>query len=329
MEQIQIIVDDREQHVIPYFNEFESHPTIVYKIMRVNIGDYNVIYKGNILMSIERKTWKDLAGSIKDGRKENVNKMIKLREEVGCHLFYLIEGNPLPKPNVKYGRISSKNLRSHLDHLMLRDNIHIIYSKDKKNTVERIFQLVQNYLSIKPSPLNKFNDMTKNSSKNGEGIAKLKEKIIITPESIVYKIWCCVPNITEKTSNLFINQGYHISDLILGNITKDQIFSMKYENGYIIGARSNKIWNCSRIKTSNNKVFIKMLSCIPGITKKTADIILSTISFDDLIKGNIDLNTISSIKKTEKTKIGPCAGVNVLKYFVSVVADEPGESIYN
>lgn len=249
--------------------------------------------------------------------------MIKLREEVGCKLFYLIEADPLQNPNVKYGRILGKDLRSHLDHLMFRDNIYIIHSKNQKSTVERIFQLVQNYLSIKPSPLIQFDEEdVKCGGKNYDCIAKLKEKIPITAESIIYKIWCCIPNITEKTSNLFINQGYHISDLILGNITKDQIFSMKYANGYVIGVRSNKIWNSSRIKPINNKYFIKMLSQIPGITKNTADIIISTISFEDLLKGNIDLKTLSSIKKTKKTKIGTCAGTNVLKYFCPVKTDE-------
>jgi ERCC4-type nuclease len=325
MEQVQIIVDDREQKVIPYFNEFVTPPNIGYKVVRVNIGDYNVIYKGNIIMSIERKTWKDLAGSIKDGRKDNVNKMIKLREEVGCQLFYLIEGHPLPNPTAKCGRISYKNLCSHLDHLMVRDNIHIIHSKDKKNTVERLFQLVQNYLTIKPSMLLKYGkEETKGGvSKDGDGIAKLKEKIIVTAESIIYKIWCCVPNITEKTSSLFINQGYHIADLILGNITKEQIYAMKYDNGYVIGARSNKIWNGSRIKSTNDKYFAKMLSHAPGITKKTAEVILSSISFEDLLKGDIELNTLASIQKTAKTKVGICAGKNVLKYFGPVVVLVP------
>lgn len=316
---VHIIVDDREQAVIPHFNNFTTPPNITFKVERVNVGDYSVLYKGHILMIIERKSWKDLASSIKDGRKDNVNKMLKLREETGCQLFYLIEGNPLPKPTTKFCRIPYKNLRSHLDHLIIRNNIHVIHSKDQKNTVERLFELVQNYLTIKPSPLLKFEETA--PDKVG-GLDKLKEKQVVSEDSIVYKIWCCVPNITEKTSALFINQGYHIADLILGNITEEQIYSLKYDNGYIIGARSKKIWNGSRIKNTNNKHFSNMLTQINGITKKTADIILDTISFEELLKGNITLSTLAFIKKTPTTKIGNKASAQILKYFVLPVVEQ-------
>jgi len=309
---VEIIIDDREHAIIPFFNEYKTHPTITYKVERVNVGDYSVLYKGHILMVIERKTWKDLAASIKDGRKENVNKMLKLREDSLTQLFYLIEGNPLPKSTGKFCRVPYKNLRSHLDHLMIRDNIHIIHSKDQKNTVERIFELVQNYLTIKPSPLLKFNII---EDIDGGGIAKLKKKTLVSDDSIIYKIWCCLPNITEKTASLFIEKGYHIADLILGNITMDQIYSLKYDNGYIIGNRSNKIWNCSRIKSINNKYFAKMIAQINGVTEKTADIILNTISLEELLKGEIAIEVLSKINKTPNTKVGDKTGNNILKYF--------------
>lgn len=313
-QQIQIIVDDREHTVIPYFKEYKCNTIspITYCVKRINVGDYSIVYKERILMSIERKTWKDLAASIKDGRKDNITKMIKLRNDTSCQLFYLIEGNPLPNPSTKFCRISYKNLRSHLDHLSLRDNVHIIHSKNQKNTVDRIFELVKNYLTIKPSQL-----LTIGTGEiiAGNAIEKLKEKLILSEDAINYKIWSCLPNITEKTASLFINKGYHIADLILGNITQDQIYAFKYENGYIIGARSTKIWNGSRIKDINNKYFNKMLTQIRGVTKKTATIILSTISIENLLKGCVSIEVISNINKTPTKKIGKKVSNLLLKYF--------------
>jgi ERCC4-type nuclease len=330
---VQIIIDDREHAVIPHFNNFTTPPDITFKVERVNIGDYSVLYKGHILMIIERKSWKDLSASIKDGRKDNVNKMLKLRTDVGCQIFYLIEGNPLPKSNTRFSRIPYKNLRSHLDHLMIRDNIHIIHSKDQKNTVERIFELIQNYLTIKPSPLLKFDELDKlTTGGSADGIAKLKEKIVVSADSIIYKIWCCVPNITEKTSALFINKNHHIADLILGNITEEQIYALKYDNGYIIGVRSKKIWNGSRIKPVNNKHFSKMLTQINGITKQTANIILNTISIEELLKGEITLGDLSVINKTATAKVGKKSATQILKYFVPIqkeYEDEHQEEIIN
>jgi ERCC4-type nuclease len=146
---MEIIVDDREKAVIPFMAELSEKYKIIYKVQRNQTGDYAIIYKDNILLIIERKTWADLAASMRDGRKENVKKLLNLREQTGCNLAYLIEGDATPSFTRKYGRLPVKNLRAHLDHLMFRDNIHVIYSKNELYTAERLFELGQNYLSNK------------------------------------------------------------------------------------------------------------------------------------------------------------------------------------
>ena len=312
---IQIVIDDREQKVIPYFNGYSTPPNITYKIERINVGDYSVIYKGYIIFIIERKTWKDLASSMTDGRKNNVNKMIKTRDDTGCQLIYLIEGNPIPKNTAKFCRIPYKSLRAHLDHLAFRDNIHMVYSKNQKNTVDRIFELVKNYINIKPSPLLEIDKL--DDKQITDAISKLKEKTQISENSVVYKIWCCVPNITEKTASLFINNGYHIADLVMGRITKDEIHATKYENGYIIGSsRSAKIWNGPRINSGNSKYFVNMLTSINGVTKLTAEKILDEIALDELFDGAISVRKLSEIKKTPKRTIGLKVANDIVKYFV-------------
>ena len=146
---MEIIVDDREKAIIPFMAEISLKYNINYKVQRNQIGDYAIIYRDNILLIIERKTWLDLAASMRDGRKENVKKLLNLREQTGCNIAYLIEGDANPAFTKKYGRLPVKNLRAHLDHLMFRDNIHIIYSKNELYTAERLFELGQNYLSNK------------------------------------------------------------------------------------------------------------------------------------------------------------------------------------
>ena len=147
-----IIVDDRERAVVGFLETQSEKYHIDYKIQHMNVGDYAVVYQGYVLMIIERKTWIDLSASMRDGRKENVNKLIKLREMTGCKILYLIEGNATPLPDKKYGRIPASQLRSHLDHLMLRDNIFVIHSVDQQDTARRLFELVKNHSTIKPSP---------------------------------------------------------------------------------------------------------------------------------------------------------------------------------
>ena len=344
MAQIEIVIDDREQKVIPFFNGYTMPPNITFNVSRINHGDYSIIYKNHILFVIERKTWTDLASSLRDGRKENNKKLLKIREETKCQLIYLIEGNPIPSSNKVFSRVPYKALRSHLDHLAFRDGMHMVYSKDTEHTVERIVELVKNYLTITPSPLIALDIKETDTKRTTDELKKdggesyksdeipelpephiektpieiLKEKVPISDDIVIYKIWCCVPNITEKTACLFINKGYHISDLILGKLSKNEIYSTKYSNGYIIGnKRSEVIWNSTRIvKTHVNPIFIKMLTQVNGITKITALAILNVISFEKLLNGDISIKELSEIKKSQAgRKLGVKAASDLIKWF--------------
>jgi ERCC4-type nuclease len=102
-----------------------------------------------IVAIVERKTWNDLAASIKDGRKENINKLLSLRESTNCKIIYLIEGKARYKEDTKFARISFKNLEAHLDHLIFRDNIAIIYSDSVSDSASRLVTLAKNYSTLK------------------------------------------------------------------------------------------------------------------------------------------------------------------------------------
>jgi ERCC4-type nuclease len=324
-EKATIVIDDREKAVIPYFHELEvsSHmpPTMTYKVERVTHGDYSIVYGEQILFIIERKTWRDMASSIKDGRSKNVEKLKKIRNETGAKILYIIEGTPIPSAKAKYAHVPYKSMRAHLDHLMFRDDIHIVHSRNQKGTALKLMELTKNYLSCKElannlSYIPNTNDPDKKPKKGG-ALAKLKEKIIVTAEEVTYKLWGALPNVTEKTACLFVNAGWHISDLILENITKEDVFALKYDNGYVIGKRATKIWNSSRMVPKNSAVFVKILSQLHGVTKTTAEKILLAISVQDLLEGKIDEKTLADIQKSDSgRRVGKKVAGTILEYLV-------------
>jgi ERCC4-type nuclease len=322
MDFLEIVVDTRERAVIPFFEESKSE--ISFRVDQVNVGDYSVLYRGYILFIIERKTWGDLADSIRDGRSKNVKKMMKVREETGCHLIYLIEGPAFPKRTNRFKRMTHSSLRAHLDHLAFRDGIHMSYSKNQKDTVVRIHELIKNYISLKPSPLVIIDDIIykeeqeakeSNTEVAGGNVGKLKEKAPIDSNDVIYKIWCCVPNITDRSASIFIDAGYHISDLVLGKISKETIYSMRYANGCIIGKRSDKIINGSKINPVNRRYYIKMLSQINGLTKDTSALILDAFEFEDILTGTITQKQLESFNRTPKLKLGKKLSTEIVKYF--------------
>ncbi len=148
MAPVSIVIDDREHALENYWGKYSPKYDIPYTIARIQTGDIAIVYRGKVVISIERKTWKDLAASFRDGRLINVEKMMQLRSETNCCLFYLIEGLPCPRIDAKFGRIPMKALRAHLDHLELRDNVHILYSTSPEYSVERVMCLASSYVSL-------------------------------------------------------------------------------------------------------------------------------------------------------------------------------------
>ena len=283
-----------------------------------------------ILFAIERKSWVDLSASIKDGRSDNVNKLISLREKTNCKLIYLIEGKPRHKIGKKFARIPYKNLQSHLDHLMVRDNIFMIHSDDEEDTAARLIEFCTNYLTLPcevalggspggaPMDLNEPGETGGDTPKAETPAMDLLTTVVKkTDLQIMYNLWAVIPNITSKTATLFIDGGYHISDLILGKIPKENISTLRYPNGTIIGKRADKIIKIKNSGDQNNhKIYCKILAELPMITEKSAAVILTKITFADLLNGKMTIQDLADIQKTHKSKIGKSAAVNIYKFLV-------------
>lgn len=147
-----IIVDARERGVSTHFQKLSDAHHIDFEVRTITTGDYAIVKDDKIIFIFERKTWADLASSMRDGRKENVNKLLKLRSETDCKIAYIIEGDPFPtrtNANRLCNKIPYKNLISHLDHLIYRDAIHVIYTENEADTAARLFTLVKNIVSCK------------------------------------------------------------------------------------------------------------------------------------------------------------------------------------
>jgi ERCC4-type nuclease len=311
---MKLIIDSREGKVIPFFKE--EYDGIKIEVKQIQIGDYAVYQGDKLLFIFERKSWVDLAASIKDGRKENVNKLFLARQETGCKIVYLIEGKARHLPAKKFARIPYKNLQSHLDHLIIRDNIFIIHSSSPEDTASRLIEFIYNFLSLHNFSTEKLcKEVEGGESGDGEPF-DLTQKIPKDDLQIIYTIWCCAPSITEKTTSLFI-KDYHISDLILGNISKEEIYTMKYPNGAIIGKRADKIIKITENSPENFKRYCNMLACINGITKKTAALIITKLGFFELLQGDVSLEELAALQKTEKSKIGKKIANEILRFFVS------------
>lgn len=145
----QIVADDRESHVTRFFRDVQPNYNYEYKVQRIEVGDYCITLNDKIRAVVERKTWADLAASFRDGRLSNVEKLLELQSRTNCDIYYMIEGAASPSYNGTLSRMPVTVLMAHLDHLMIRHKIFVIYSRDSAYSAQRLFELARCYYTAK------------------------------------------------------------------------------------------------------------------------------------------------------------------------------------
>jgi len=311
---MELVIDDREKAIS---NLLQENSEIKYTVKRITIGDYSLILNDNIEMIVERKTLKDLASSILDGRKDNIAKLIELRLQTNCKIAYIIEGNT-PNYNRKINRIPYKNLLAHLDHLMMRDNVFILYTKSPEDTLERLTYLLKNISTIKKGGDNAKNITytEKNITDNEIPILNtniqniniqntntqntndlLNQKIVITIPEI--KFLSKIPGISLSMAEILYEKKITLN-LIYNNISI--LEDIKYPSG--------RKFNYSKIKIKKlpAKTIKSILKEIPTIGEFKANLLVD--EFYDLLENKHDVSSLDLLGISENSaKI-------ILKYFV-------------
>jgi ERCC4-type nuclease len=248
-------VDDREHDLIA---EFKNE--IVVK--RLTIGDIAFYYRGILIFVIERKTLEDMIASLTDGRlKTQIANMKNIKQEsYDPKRIIILETNK---------KIPS-NIMAKLDHLMIRDDFYIIYTKSLSGTRDRILELCKNCSEkflikfLKPGP-------ELDEKKQVNLAAKLETPIY----DDVKKILKCIPKLGEETAISILNK-YSILDFIT-NIESKEIKTLK------VGQLQDKKIAPSIIKKFKDlsvETCIKLVSNVKGIGPKTLNKLNTPILID-------------------------------------------------
>ena len=147
---LRVVIDDREKFVRPFAQVKFAGEKDKLKCERLTVGDMAIAEeKDKILAIFERKTLKDYSAGIKDGRYENVSELIKLRNDTGCLVVFIIEHKvSYPSLVKKHGGIPFKNILASIDLLTFRSGIHVIWTKNPEHTAERLHDFYMRYVKI-------------------------------------------------------------------------------------------------------------------------------------------------------------------------------------
>lgn len=139
---VYLIVDTRERNVIPFLED--ALQEYAHVVAQVNTGDYLICRKGapgqppTILAVIERKTYADFAASFKDGRYENLDKMLAMRARTGCQLFFFVEGPAFPSPGRRFARIPYESILAAMTKLPIQHGVFVVLTEDESHTAKRL-----------------------------------------------------------------------------------------------------------------------------------------------------------------------------------------------
>lgn len=118
-----------------------------YKVIKrqLTTGDYAIANEnGDIIYIIERKTWTDLADTIKNERRmANHHKLIELRDECGANIIYLIETSGKFPLTEKVSGLLPQCLMGFLETVQLGDLCTVLYSTTIENSAQIVSGLVR------------------------------------------------------------------------------------------------------------------------------------------------------------------------------------------
>jgi len=234
---MKIVIDARERDLISIMP-----PDTIKK--NLDLGDI-IIYnepEGNIAAVIERKTVKDFASSIKDGRyKEQKARLIDCYVKKGIFVMYIIEDFKW-SPETKINGIPYTTLMNSIITTMIRDNIYVYKSNNLNETKDFILalltksQVLQIPIKEEASPSQ---DYLENS-------LKLKKKDNKKESDSMIFILCQVPRVSVKIAQGIRTLYPSIKDLILAFLESEEkelmLSSIKVNNRRLGKNVSENIW---------------------------------------------------------------------------------------
>lgn len=281
---VTLLTDSRERSLFEYLDQY---PFISKATMTT--ADYAFITEDSVLEIFERKSLKDYADSFKDGRHDNKNKLLSMRDKTGCNIFYVVEGKAPENKTEKINGIPYSSIEASMFNMMSNCGIYVIRTDSCEDTA-RMFGAKHTALC--------------NSIKNGkfdlkdiidDPVKLLTESPKITCDQIVISMISCIQGVSDTTA-ASIAKSIKVADIIFSKVSKQTLRDVKI-NGRKISDRI-----VSRICTMMPGDISNMFVGIPGIKDTTAieDALIDSASNIDELCAKIIKNY--GVKRTQKIR---------------------------
>ena len=329
MEKYLLIADKGREQPAKFLNDYNIYPNLIeVRIEQINNGDYLISRGTKLLAIIERKTWADLADSIKDrSRRENHQRLLKARADTGCRIVYIIEG-AIPHDFAKlYSGIPVSALLARLDHIAFRDNCLIIQTIDPRNTAERLIMLTKNLSTLKSptpdspptnTPTDTATDAVEASggsesvptaasepgdfAKSPDYIATQARKSCTNTECAA-KMFAQLPGVSEVTAKALLRAGVTPRAIVGGESAVETLAEIG------VGAKKLGLKKATKMCVITNSIAAEMLAEIDGVTPILAEHLVNTHTPPVLFKSTQE--ELSAFTRPTGVKLGKALSTRI------------------
>lgn len=261
-------VDVRERKVIPYLEENYI------QIEQLACADYQLWYESQPIFFAERKTWKDLGYSLKDGRIWTFGKFKAASAEQGAIPILILEGRRLGMKR-KRGGVHEEQLTKIIHTLMLHHNIHIIKTQNVEDTAKTLKQLRKHFIWGQTLKFGAAGPWTTDETK------RMKQALT------------CIPGVSLMSATTFVEKGLGLKTLL--QCPAEIMAEYTYPSGAKFGGkRAEKI--CAELKDA--AIRLRLVSKLPSIGPKSAPALLEQLETHDWELDKIEI----SRKKYDRIK---------------------------
>jgi ERCC4-type nuclease len=254
-----------------------------------------------ILAIIERKTLEDYAASLKDGRIMNTEKLIRLREESGCQIYYLIEGNINTGYDSIICGIEYYKILANIRDAQILHGINILNTSNKLHTARELKFLLERYTSLYENIESKlkvngsFDQLVEKCKPTQKQL--LRNELIIIWTNLLSKSDKIKTQITPSNKAVLLSTMFSLSEWLNGKITEEKVAAIKVNNRRLDGFQIEML-----SKPMTPELQLKALICMKGISEQFAKDIMNTLSLVDILKDKNTAQVYVSDKKLGKAK---------------------------
>jgi len=307
-----VLSDKRERYVHDFLDAAAAGAGIKHAPAHLTTGDYLICRRvgsedPEILAVFERKTLKDFAASFKDNRYENRNKMLALRDRVGCQLYFVVEGPAYPAPGWKVARIPYSSILSAMTNLMVRDGIHVVQTKDPQHTAQRLVDFARAFAKT-AVPYTYPTARKEEGAAPGEGEdapeeegaagprdgggpaphllcpAAASEKIEKDDLRLVVEIWSRLPGVSVVVAGV-LARSFTVAELVLGEVTAAELAALRTPTNRALPKKAAESLRAARSGAGWARATeVKLLSGVPGISPAMAADVLEGATLGGLLR---------------------------------------------